>query len=152
MFINDLCKKLNDAKIPYAIVGGYAVSLHGFVRGTVDVDLVIKWSLKHLQKIEIVLKEMGLVSLLPINSETLFHFRDEYIKERNLIAWNFYDPHNPLRQVDIIVNYDLKDNLAETIKTSGGKIRVLTLAELIKMKKASGRPQDLADVQALESL
>lgn len=153
MLIHDVCAALDKAEVSYAIVGGYAVALHGAVRGTVDVDVAIHWSLKNLQNAENALKQMGLVSRIPINSENLFNFREEYIQKRNLIAWNFYDPINPLKQVDIIVNYGLKSSpQTKTIQTSLGKIRILALLDLIKMKKASGRPQDLADVQALENL
>lgn len=152
MFIHDVCRTLEKAKIPYAIVGGYAVALHGALRGTVDVDIVIKWSLKNLQAIEKAFKEMGLVSLHPIDSDLLFRFKDEYIQNRNLIAWNFYDPKNPINQVDIVINFDLETAKTKTIVTSDGKIRVLSLKDLIAMKKASGRPQDKEDVKALESL
>ncbi len=153
MFIHDVCSVLEKAEIPYAIVGGYAVALHGAIRGTVDVDLVIQWSFKNLRDTENVFKQMGLVSLIPVTAETLFHFREEYIQNRNLIAWNFYDPSNPLNQVDVIINYDLKsaDN-TKTIKTAQGAIQILSLSELIKMKTASGRPQDLEDVKALEAV
>ena len=153
MFIHDICLALDKAEIPYAIVGGYAVALHGAIRGTVDVDVVIQWSFKHLQATENVFKQMGLVSLIPISAETLFHFREEYIQNRNLIAWNFYDPSNPLNQVDIIINYDLRSaGAAKIIKTSQGMIRILSLNDLITMKKASGRPQDLEDIKALDHL
>ncbi len=152
MFIHEVCAVLNKYKIPYAIVGGYAVALHGAVRGTVDVDFVIRWSLKNLEKAEKALTELGLVSLIPINAKNLFHFRDDYIRERHLIGWNFYDPSNPLRQVDLIVTYDLKNAHTKTIKTAGGQLKILALDDLIAMKKASGRPQDLSDVKALEGL
>lgn len=153
MFIHDVCGALEKAGVSYAIVGGYAVALHGAVRGTVDVDVAIHWSLKNLQNTEKALKEMGLVSLIPIDSTSLFNFKEEYIKNRNLIAWNFYNPSNPLNQVDIIINYDLKSKShTKTIKTTHGQIRILSLKDLIKMKKESGRPQDLEDVKALEGL
>ena len=153
MFIHDVCSILEKAEIPYAIVGGYAVALHGAVRGTVDVDLVIEWSLKNLERAENALKKIGLVSQIPISAENLFHFREEYIQNRNLIAWNFYNPSNPLNQVDIIINYDLKDaNSTKRIKSPLGVIKILSLNDLLKMKKASGRPQDLEDVKALEML
>jgi len=152
MFIHEVCKALDQVKIPYAIVGGYAVALHGALRGTVDVDIVINWTLKNLKNTEKVFNEIGLVSLLPINSDNLFHFRDEYMQNRNLIAWNFYDPKKPTNQVDIIINYDLRNGHTEIINTSQGKIRVLSKKDLITMKKASGRPQDIEDVKALENL
>jgi hypothetical protein len=153
MFIHDVCLVLEKAEVPYAIVGGYAVALHGAIRGTIDVDVVIEWSLKNLQTTEKAFKQIGLISLIPITAENLFHFREEYIQNRNLIAWNFHDPSNPLNQVDIIVNYDLKSaNKTKLIKSPSGTIRILSLNDLIKMKKASGRPQDLEDVKALSSL
>lgn len=152
MFIHDVCAALSKAEIQYAIVGGYAVALHGVMRGTIDVDIAIHWTLKNLEKVEMTLKNLGLVSLLPIDSNSVFYFRDEYIEKRHLIAWNFYDPKNPVNQVDIIINYDLKNGHTKTINTSSGKIRVLSREDLIAMKKASGRPQDLEDVKALESL
>lgn len=152
MFIHDVCAALAKEKIPYAIVGGYAVALHGAMRGTIDIDIVIHWTLNHLQKVETVFKEMGLVSLLPINAKDLFHFKEEYIRNRHLIAWNFYDPKNPINQVDLIINYDLRKGSTKTITTLQGKLKILSAKDLIAMKKASGRPQDLADVKALENL
>lgn len=153
MFIHDICAALDKAQVPYAIVGGYAVALHGAIRGTVDVDVAIQWSLINLQNTENAFKQLGLVSLIPITAENLFQFREEYIQNRNLIAWNFYDPSNPLNQVDIIINYEL-NSLQNTkpIKTLLGTIRILSLNDLIEMKKASGRPQDLEDVKALNNL
>ena len=153
MFIHDVCAALEKADLTYAIVGGYAVALHGAPRGTVDIDVVIQWSLQNLHKIEKTLKELGLVSRIPIDAKSVFHFREEYIENRNLIAWNFYDPLNPVNQVDIVINYDLKNKShTKTVTTPSGKVRILALPDLIKMKNASGRPQDLEDVRALEGL
>lgn len=152
MFLDKVCNALNKKNIPYAIVGGYAVALHGIVRGTIDVDIAIHWTLQNLKKVEETLKELGLVSLLPIDANSVFQFREEYIKNRNLTAWNFYDPKNPINQIDIIITYDLKKGHTKTITSNSGKIKVLALKDLIAMKKASGRKQDLEDVKALENL
>jgi len=152
MFINRVCDALQTAKIPYAIVGGYAVALHGAPRGTFDIDFVIKWSLKNLQKTEYALKSLGLVSRIPVDAQSVFNFREEYIKNRNLIAWNFYDPVSLSHEVDIIITFDLKDATSQTVKSSGGNIKILSKKDLIAMKKASGRPQDLEDIQSLEQI
>lgn len=152
MFIHKACSALQSANIPYAIVGGYAVALHGAIRGTVDVDIVIRWSLKNLVLTEKTLQSLGLVSRIPVNAENIFYFRDEYIQNRNLIAWNFYDPKNPANQIDIVINYDLSKKHVKSIKTNAGVIKILSLKDLIEMKKASGRPQDLEDCRALEEL
>lgn len=152
MFIHVVCNALNKAKIPYAIVGGYAVAFHGAIRGTLDVDIAIKWSQETLEQVENIMKELGLVSRIPVDASTIFHFRDEYIQNRHLIAWNFYHPANPSNQVDVLINYDLAKAHTKTVKTKEGIIKILAREDLIKMKKASGRPQDLEDIKALESL
>lgn len=152
MFINKVCNAFEEAKVPYAVVGGIAVALHGVPRGTIDVDFVIKWTLDNLKKTEEILKSLGLVSRIPVDAKSVYHFRDEYIKNRHLIAWNFYDPVKPNNEVDIIITYDLSHAKTKTFKMASGNVKVLSLKDLIAMKKASGRPQDLEDVKSLERL
>lgn len=152
MFFVKVCHTLSQAKVSYAVVGGFAVALHGAVRGTVDVDLVFAWSLENLEKAENALKNMGLISRLPLKAKEIFNHRDELIKKRNLIAWNFYNPLNPIEQVDCIINYDLNSASSISIPLPSGDIQILSRQDLINMKKASARPQDLEDIKALEEL
>ncbi len=151
-FINKVCNALAQHKVRYAIVGGYAVALHGAVRGTMDVDIAVNWDLSTLRKTEKVLKEMGMVSRLPICADDVFHFRDEYITNRNLVAWNFYNPEDASQLIDIIITYDLKGKGRLRLRTAAGPIHVLQLRELIRMKRNSARPQDIEDADALERL
>jgi hypothetical protein len=151
-FLNRVCAALADKGVRYAVVGGYAVALHGAVRGTVDVDIALAWNLKSLQAAEQALTEIGLVSRLPVNADDVFQFRDEYVQNRNLIGWNFFNPDNLTEQVDIVITYDLKGKKVGSIDTAGGTVKILSRKELIKMKRASGRPQDLEDVKALKKL
>jgi hypothetical protein len=152
IFIQQVCQALRERGVAHAIVGGYAVALHGAVRGTMDVDIAIRWNLKNLQAAETALLNLGLVSLLPIRAKDIFQFRDEYIRNRNLIAWNFYHPDNPAQQVDIIINYDLTGHKIRTVTTSAGDLKILALDDLIAMKQESGREQDLADVSSLQTI
>jgi hypothetical protein len=50
-------------------------------RNTTDIDLIIKFTLSNLQKIEILLNKMGMASRLPIDAISVYKFRDEYIKK-----------------------------------------------------------------------
>ena len=152
MFLDRVCNQLSKHRVPYALVGGHAVALHGAVRGTVDLDFVIRWSKTNLEKAVNALGECGLVSTLPITAQDVYRFRDEYIRNRNLIAWNFYNPQAPAEQVDLLINYDLAKQKTKAIKTAGGSVKVLNIDDLIAMKRASGREQDLKDVEALEKL
>lgn len=152
MFLNRVGLALEAAGVRYALVGGYAVALHGAVRGTVDVDVIVAWDEHTLRAAEQALKGIGLLSRLPITADEVFRFREEYVRDRNLIAWNFYNPKDLTEQVDVVISTDLKGKKAKTIETTGGTIRVLSREDLIVMKRASGRPQDLADIEALENL
>lgn len=149
MLLFNLIEKLKDNKINYLIVGGYAVNFHGYSRNTQDIDLIIKFTLSNLKKIEAVLNDMGMVSKLPIDAISLYHFREEYISKRNLIAWSFYDQSTPLNQVDILINHNLSDFSGERFKVRDMEFKVISKKDLIKMKKKAGRKKDLLDIEEL---
>ena len=151
-FLERLCTALHGAGVRYAVVGGYAVALHGAVRGTVDVDLVLPWTERMLVLAEAALNGIGLVSALPVSAGEVYAFRDEYVANRNLIAWKFHNPDDPLEQVDIIINYDLTGKRTRRVELASGPVRVLSIEDLIAMKRESGRPQDIEDIRALEQL
>jgi len=152
MFIYKVIEILESKNIEYAIAGGYAVALHGAVRGTVDIDLIIKLEKDTFLKIENAFEEIGLQSRLPIRGEEVFNFREEYIKNRNLIAWNFININNPAESVDILLTEDLKKTKTKTIKSGIKTLKVVSVNDLIKMKNKSSRPQDLEDIKSLRSL
>jgi hypothetical protein len=152
MFIVKVCGAFNSAKIKYVVVGGYAVALNGAVRGTVDLDLAVSLDEKTFLAAEKVLKDLGLESRLPITAKEVFRFRKEYIENRKLIAWSFYDPQHPANQLDIIITEDASSLENKVLLLGGVPIAIATPRALIKMKTASGRPQDLEDIQALKIL
>lgn len=152
MFLLRVTSALDEAGISYALVGGCAVALHGAVRGTVDVDLVLRISRKQFVAFEQAMQSIGLVSRLPVSAAEVFQFRAEYIANRNLRAWSFVNPDTPSEIVDVIITHDLADMKAHRIKVGKQWVRVLAIPDLIRMKQEAGRPQDLADVAALQEL
>jgi hypothetical protein len=152
MWLTDLTSALNKEKVSYALVGGYAVALHGAVRGTLDIDLIIAHDKSSFENTETVLLSLGLQSRLPITAGEVFAFRKEYIARRNLIAWSFFHPHEPRKTVDIIITHDLKKLKTKTVRVENSHVNILAIGDLIAMKKQSGRPQDLADIAALKKL
>lgn len=152
MLLLRLAAAFDKEKIAYAIVGGYAVALHGAVRGTVDVDVVVRISKPSYVATERVLKSLGLESRLPVNAEQVFGFREEYIRNRNLIAWNFYNPAKPIEAVDVLLTEDVSAIKVERIRMGDLSLRVASVDDLIRMKSISARPQDLADIEALRKL
>lgn len=149
MFIYSLIEAFENAKLKYALVGGYAMALQGVVRATVDIDLVLTLSLNDFILAEQTLLTLGLQSRLPVRAQDIFKMRQEYIQNRNLIAWSFVDPKNPINQVDIIITEDLKNFETDRISVSGKKIVVASIKELIRMKSLANREQDIIDIQML---
>ena len=147
-----VCAALREAGVRYAVVGGYAVALHGAVRGTVDIDVALRWSRRDLLAAEAALNGIGLVSRLPVTANDVYDFRDEYIANRGLVAWNFHNPDDALEQVDIVITYDLSGKRTRRVDLPDGPVQVLAIDDLIEMKRVSGRPQDLEDAGALERL
>lgn len=152
MFYLDVIKAFNKVQISYAVVGGFAVSLHGAVRGTIDLDLIAVIDKGNFRKIENALAKLGLHPRLPVTAENVFDYRQEYIENRNLIAWSFSDAKDPSRVVDIVITHDLKDMSVENFKVGSINVPVLSKKNLIEMKRQSGRKQDLEDIKALERL
>lgn len=152
MLLYEVVGALEEAKVPFALAGGYAVALHGAVRGTVDVDVVLRFKKADFLAAESALKSLGLAPRLPVTAAEVFDFRAEYVKNRNLVAWSFVDPNDPSRVVDVVITHDLAKMATTRVKAGRISLPVLAVKDLIAMKRAAGRPQDLEDVRALESL
>ncbi|HMV44764.1 MAG TPA: hypothetical protein PK079_18480 [Leptospiraceae bacterium] len=152
MLITRLCKIFNENSLKYAIAGGFAVALHGAVRGTIDVDIVLDLNEKNLTLCESILKSMGFVSKIPIDPAILLKNREMLMQEKNLIAWSFYNPKDPSEVIDILIHKDLADIDSTVMRYADIELSVIAKHDLIAMKKESGRPQDLEDVKALESI
>lgn len=152
MLLYRVADEFRRHKVRYALVGGYAVALHGAVRGTLDIDVVISLSRSGFQAAERALRNLGMEPRLPVSARQVFDFRKEYIRERNLIAWSFYNPIKPIEVVDILITEDLERIKLKKMKIEGHAINVASIQDLIRMKRSSGRPQDLADIEALRTL
>jgi len=150
MLLFEIVTSFEKSKLKYAVVGGYALALHGLVRATMDVDFVISLKLNDFELAEKALGDIGLQSRLPVRAQDIIKMRKEYIENRNLVAWSFVDYKNPSRQVDILITKDLKDLKVEKISVSGRKINVASLQDLLKMKTEAGRPQDLIDIKNIK--
>lgn len=152
MFLLQVTAAFAKARVPYGLVGGYAVALHGAVRGTMDIDVVIRLEETQFVRAERALKTIGLEPRLPVTASEVYRFREEYLRNRNLSAWSFVNPSVPSELVDIVLTHDLSDMKTRSIRIQGRQIRLVALDDLIRMKQDSGRPQDLEDVRALQTL
>lgn len=141
--LSNVARRLSEAGIDYAVLGGMALALHGFVRPTEDVDLLL--SAEGLAKFQAELVGRGYV---PTFQGARKHFRDTEtgVKVEVITAGEYPGDGKPKPVV-----FPDPASKSETI----GEHRVIKLPTLIELKLASGlsaehrQLRDLADVQQL---
>ena len=74
------------------------------------------------------------------------------MKDKNLVAWSFYNVKRPVEIVDIIITHDLLKFTSEQVRIGRKMVNMLDIPSLIEMKSKSGRVQDNLDIEALEKL
>ena len=69
--IPDILRALTDSDVQFVLVGGFAVQLHGFVRTTIDLDLVLAMDDVNLTRFIEVAKKFDLAPIIPVSIESL---------------------------------------------------------------------------------
>jgi hypothetical protein len=133
---------LNENQVKYLVIGGYAVAVHGHPRYTKDIDIWIEMTAENADKLLTALNQFGFGSLGLSPQD--FQAPDQIIQLG-------YPPN----RIDLITTPDGID--FDTCYTSKIEIIIndipvqfIDLNNLKKNKKASGRLQDLADLENLE--
>ena len=141
--LNDIVRRLSEEQIDYAIIGGMALALHGFIRPTEDVDLLM--NPQGLEKFHAELVGRGYV---PVFAGARKHFRNtETGVKVEVITTGEYPGDGKPKPVAFPEPRDVAINV--------GEYRVVKLESLIELKLASGltaehrKLRDLADVQQL---
>ncbi len=153
----EVFRALNKAKVKYAVCGGAAVILFGFARLTVDLDLIVDLEEANLAKLYDVLLKLHYQSKAPIKKEE-FVRKDKLEKlgrEKNMKVVSFYNLRDPFKVIDIGVNLPQITEILKSkknIKIKDLAIPLISIDELIKMKRIVGRPQDLIDVENLKKI
>ena len=132
---------LNAHKVEYLLIGGYAVNYHGYPRATADMDLWVAVNPTNANRVVAALKEFGFD--LPDLSPELF-----------LHAWQIIRLGMPPVRIEIattISGVDFAECYAERVEDTldGVLVNLIGLHDLKRNKKASGRHQDLADLEHL---
>ena|ERR1700720_2100234 len=154
--VEAILRALNDADVRYLIVGGLAVVAHGYVRATVDIDIVLNLEKENALRAMNALDAIGYQPLVPVAATD---FADEairrgWIEDKNMIVFQMRNPDRESTRLDIFVDepFSFAQELAEAKweDVAGIQAPVLRLERLLQMKRESGRPQDLLDIEQLE--
>ena len=137
----EFLKLLNDHKVQYLLIGGYAVGYHGYPRATADMDIWVAIHPDNAGKIVTVLCEFGFD--VPELTADLF------LQEKQIVRMGV--PPVKLEIVTSISGVEFDECYQERITDvlDGVKVDLIDLTHLKINKKASGRYKDLADLENL---
>jgi hypothetical protein len=149
--LRELQQQLVEAEIKFVLVGGLAVNAWGYLRGTRDLDVVPDPDRRNLEKLDALLRKLG--GKVDVGGRLLDPSAiSTFLKtgDRTLVM-------TELGQIDIlqglpqVLRYEQLESQAQDIDLEGLTVRVCSLQHLMEMKRASDRPRDKDDLEALEA-
>lgn len=153
----EILKEFQKQKVKYVIVGGIAVNLHGWLRSTADTDILVEMSDENLKKVVGILRKKGYRVQQPVDPMGLAdeNIRYDWIHNKHMKAFNFYKD-DELKEIDIIiespVSYDEANRGAVRLKIDNTIIPVISIDNIIKMKRGTGRNIDKLDIEELKKI
>ena len=138
----EFIQSLNDNRVRYLVIGGYAVALHGYPRYTKDIDIWIQMTPKNAKKMVSALEQFGFGSL---GLQTA-----DFLVPDQIIQLGY-----PPNRIDLITTppgVDFETCYASRVEAVIDDVTVdfIDLENLKKNKRAAGRLQDLADLENLQ--
>lgn len=138
----EFIQSLNNNAVRYLVIGGYAVALHGYPRYTKDIDIWVEPSSENATKIIQALNDFGFGSL---------DLKKSDFTEPGMIIQLGYPPN----RIDLVlspegVDFDTCFTSRVITEIEGVPVNFIDLENLKINKKATGRKQDLADLENLE--
>jgi hypothetical protein len=155
--VESLFDALERAGARYLVAGGLAVLAHGYLRLTLDVDLVLDFEPPHPRPALEAFRELELRPLVPV---PLDQFADpakrrSWIDDKGARVFQLWSERHPTLRVDLFLESPFEFEGAwrrrhRAAIAPGLEASFVALDDLLAMKRAAGRPQDLADIDRLE--
>jgi hypothetical protein len=151
-------RELNAKGVKYIVVGGMAVNLLGIPRMTYDIDLVLWLEDSNLRKFLHLMKNWGFKPKVPLD---IMDFaknekRQDWIKNKNMKAFNLVNPSWAITEIDIVINtpinYEKAIKNVKRINLGGVSVPTISVKDLILMKAKTDRIQDAEDIKNLKKI
>lgn len=156
MLYEEIFREFQNKKVKYIVVGGIAFNLLGGARNTLDMDILVEMSDDNLRKIVAILRKAGYHVKQPVDPVLIADKdkRDDWIKNKNMKAFNFYKDEDTYEEVDILIDspVSFKDAYKRALDVSEKSLsfKVISPKDFVKMKRAAGRDKDLDDIKKLK--
>ena len=137
----EFLRYLNEENVEYLVIGGYAVSFHGFSRFTAGIDVWIALDQSNVARVVKALERFGFVH--GEASEGLF------LKPGNIVRIGM-----PPMRIEIMnqidgLNFESSYQAREMVRVDGVELPMISKDDLIINKRASNRQKDRADLEGL---
>lgn len=149
----ELFRALAEHDVEYVTIGGIAIQAHGGQRLTQDLDIAVSASTANFARLASALLDLDARILGPEGQ------RSRSVPAAQLLAssdqWHLITLHGPLDILTLPAHLGSFADLrlrAHEVPLGDLAIPIAHREDLLRMKRAAGRPQDLADVRLLESL
>jgi len=154
-----IVRALDDAGVPFLVVGGLAVVAHGYGRQTQDLDIVIRLEPGPVKAAFVALEGLGYRPRVPVTAAGFADRaqRSAWIEAKGMTVLSFHSDRFRDTPVNVFVTepFDFAEEhrlaMVEEI-APGLTVRIVRLPCLLRLKQEAGRPQDLADVAELRLL
>jgi hypothetical protein len=146
---------LEKAGVRYLVVGGVALVLHGYLRTTIDLDLVLQLNPDNLERALSAFSELGFVPQAPVPLRSFAdpQTRETWAQEMHMVVFSLWQPDHLGFAVDLFLHepfdFEAAYRGALKVQLQGVEATVLSREGLVEMKRATGRPRDLEDIEIL---
>lgn len=148
--LSRLLRRLVQAEVDFVVVGGVAVIVQASPRFTKDLDICYATEQANLDRLGAVLIELG-ARLRGVEEDVPFVPDGLTLRRTQMLTLTTLDG-----DIDLLVDPDgspgygtLRRN-ASRVDLDGVTVLVASIDDMIAMKRAAGRPQDLVDLESLE--
>jgi len=137
-------RDLNDAPIRYIVVGGLAVIRHGAVRATKDIDAAVAMDAENLMRVEALVERWGATNPdgTALRRKDLPAGGALALRTRHCLVDILSAQLLPAPFADVLERADIK-------RIDGVPAPICSLADLVAMKRATGRSSDALDLERL---
>ena len=158
MYYEKVIAELNKSGVRYLVAGGTAIVLHGIVRMTADLDIMVSLDKKNVEKLVASIEKLGYTPKAPVKAIDLAdpEKRALWMREKGMKVFSFFEKKMPIHMVDVFVyepiDFEGAYGRRKIVDAGGLRIPVVSLDDLERMKAIAGREMDLADIKSIREL
>ena len=153
----EVAEALARHEVRYLFAGGMAVLAHGYLRTTMDIDIVVGLSSGNILAAFKALESIGYRPRQPITAEQFAdtELRESWRREKHMLVLQFWADDKPGVDVFVYEPFDFEAEFDQALVEKVDSVtdaRFVSVETLLDMKRDAGRDKDLIDIEALSRL